>query len=137
MGNTNSQTIGVATGVDTGVGPEKQLTCNDLISKDDCNKQPNCIFLNGCQTILKDNYIAISSIPIESIIGGIVAKDNQPEKYKLFLMIDYETNSSLLKSITIDLKNCKNSSFSSNSGKYICILNVIYFFLHKKTVNLN
>ena len=80
MGNTNSQTIGVATGSDTGVGPEKQLTCNDLISKDDCNNQPNCIFLNGCQTILKDKYIAISSIPINDIIGGIVAVVLSPKE---------------------------------------------------------
>jgi hypothetical protein len=120
MGNTNSQTIGVATGSDTGVGPEKQLTCNDLISKDDCNNQPNCIFLNGCQTILKDKYIAISSIPINDIIGGIVAKDDQPEKYKLSLIINNINNTSLLKSITIDLQTCNNTSAISNfsSSKY-------------------
>ena len=111
MGNTNSQTIDVATGND------KQLTCNALITQDDCNKQPNCIFLNGCQTLLISKYLPIINIPSTDIISGIEDIVNQPETYKLFLMINNKANTTLLKSISIDLQNCNNIS-SSFANKY-------------------
>ena len=127
MGNTNSQTSGVATGSGlvtgtgsgSGSGTNIKLTCNDITNTNECNKQPNCIFLNGCQTLSKSNYVGINTIPKADIIAGITEVENEADKYKLFLMINNEANTSLIKSISINLETCNNNNTIYSNNYYL------------------
>jgi hypothetical protein len=117
MGNANSQEQEIATGSES---ETRKLQCSDIFSKINCNKQANCIFLNNCKTLLQTNYISINSIPFIDIISGIEPILNQPEKYNLFLLINNQFNTVLLKSIVINLTNCNidNNMFSNKYYLY-------------------
>ena len=125
MGNTTSQydeiaidtSTETATGTATGTAITK-LTCSDIYIRENCNKEPNCIFLNNCKPIIQNNYKPINNIPFTDIISGIIEIDNQPEKYKLFLMINNKFNNILIKSIVINLNNCNNNKFSKKYYLY-------------------
>ena len=132
MGNTNSQTSGVATGSGlvtgtgsgsgsgSGSGTNIKLTCNDFnSSQNECNRQPNCFFVNGCQSLSKSNYVGINTIPKADIIAGITEVENEADKYKLFLMINNKANTSLIKSISINLETCNNMNTIYSNNYYL------------------
>ena len=110
MGNSQNKEI---------VSGNSQFACSSIISKNECNQQTNCIFLNNCKLLSRSNYVSINSIPISDIISGIIEIDNQPEKYNLFLMINNKYNNVLLKSIVINLNNCNNENKMFSSKYYL------------------
>ena len=114
MGNANSQETVIA----SNSGPITQ--CSGIFSQTDCNKQPNCIFLNTCKTLSQTTYKSITSVPYNDIISGIEPIINEPQKYTLFILINNKYNNVLLKSIVINLNKCiiDNNMFPSKYYLY-------------------